>query len=82
MRSESQGFASLGTLVLALVYYMPVVVCVIYDVFFCLRWWYLYWWWYSGGGGVMVVVTAAVRVAVPILVGLLYLNVFWWGCWW
>ena len=29
-----------------------------------------------GDGGVVVVVTAAVRVAMPILVGLLYLNVF------
>ena len=28
------------------------------------------------GGGVVVVVTAAVRLAIPILVGLLYLNVF------
>ena len=32
---------------------------------------------YSGGcGGVVVVVTAALRGAIPILVGLLYLNVF------
>ena len=28
------------------------------------------------GGEVVVVVTAAVRVEIPILVGLLYLNVF------
>ena len=30
----------------------------------------------GGGGGVVVVVTAAVKLAIPILVELLYLNVF------
>ena len=73
MRSECLLRDPLNVGLVALVYYIPVIGGVI--VF--LGWCYLYWWLYCGVvGGVVVVVKAALRVAILILVRLLYLNVF------
>ena len=98
MRSECLLRDSLNVGLVALVYYIPVIGGVSGDVIVFLGWCYLYWWLYSGGvGGVVVVVKAALRVAILILVRLLYLNVFlvdvlvvimgvlglyWWLRWW
>ena len=62
---------------MSLVYYTPVIGGVGCDIVMLLKLVSLQWWRLSGGGcGVVVVVTPAVTLAIPILVGWLYVNVF------